>query len=169
MPESRNTQILTPADIARKTRRIAYQIAENNYEEKEINLVGIKEQGYEFASRLAEVIGSIPGFKARLFSIELNKVDPGQHEIKCEFTDKQIHGRPVILVDDVANTGRTLAYALRPLLDCGPSKIQVAVLVDRKHKQYPISADFVGLSLATTLKEHISVSLEGKELMAYLS
>lgn len=168
MPD-RKSQILNAEDIGRKTRRIAYQIAENNYEQKEIILVGIKEQGYLFANALAELIGGIPGFKAKLYSIKLNKENPGSEEIQCEFTEKDLKGRPVILVDDVANTGRTLAYALKPLLDCNPSKIQVAVLVDRKHKQFPVSADFVGLSLATTLQEHISVSLKGKKHAAYLS
>ena len=72
---------------------------------------------------------------------------------------EQVAGKVVIIVDDVANTGRTIYYAIKPLLDTLPKKVEVAVLVDRKHKSFPIQSDYVGLSLATTLKENIDVQI----------
>ena len=76
-----------------------------------------------------------------------------------------LHSKVVILVDDVANTGRTIFYAFKPLMESLPGKIEVAVLVDRTHKMFPIKVDYVGLSLATTLKENISVKIVGVEEM----
>jgi pyrimidine operon attenuation protein/uracil phosphoribosyltransferase len=80
-----------------------------------------------------------------------------------------VDGKVVVIVDDVANTGRTLLYAVKPLLDMAPKKIRVAVLVDRRHKAYPVSADYVGTSLSTTLHEHIDVSLSGDQPGVFLS
>ncbi len=166
---NKNTQILDSETIANKTTRIAYQILENNYDEKEIVLVGIHNQGYVFAGMLADIISNLGKMPVKLFGVKLNKVNPSNQTIEADFTAKDLAKRSVILVDDVANTGKTLAYALTPILDSNPKKIQVAVLVDRRHKQFPITADFVGLSLATTLKEHIVVSLEKGKVAAYLS
>lgn len=165
----KNTRILDGETIANKTTRIAYQILENNYDEKEIVLIGVTGQGLVFAKMLADVIKNVGKAPVQLYSITLDKKNPGKVEPEFNFDPKALNKRSVTLVDDVANTGKTLAYALKPILDSNPKKIQVAVLVDRRHKQFPITADFVGLSLATTLKEHISVSLEEGKVAAYLS
>lgn len=165
----KNTLILDSQAIANKTIRIAYQILENNYDEKEIVLVGVQDQGYVFAKMLAKIIKGLGTVPVKLYSVTLNKTNPGAKAIEVDFVEGDLNKRSVVLVDDVANTGKTLAYALTPILDSNPKKIQVAVLVDRRHKQFPITADFVGLSLATTLKEHIIVSLEKGKVAAYLS
>lgn len=165
----KNTPILSAADIERKTKRIAYQIVENNYDEKEVILVGVKEQGLIWAEMLRKQIEQIGVVPVALHEIKLDKKDPIKSGVQCSIDTKELKKKSVVLVDDVANTGRTLAYALKPLLDGSPKKIQVAVLVDRRHKGFPITADFVGLSLTTTLKEHISVSLEAGNEGAFLS
>ena len=163
---SKGTLILTATDIEQKINRIAYQILEENYDEKEIVLIGMKDNGYAFAERLVKYLGTITKIKLQLYYISVSKTEPGK--LDYNFEPNKLQNKSVILVDDVANTGRTLGYALKPLLDFLPSKVQVAVLVDRRHKLYPVSADFVGLSLSTTLKEHITVQL-GKEDAVYLS
>lgn len=165
----KNTPILSADDIERKTKRIAYQIVENNYDEKEVILVGVREKGLIWAEMLRKAIESIGVVPVKLYEIKLDKKNPIKSGIACSIEAKDLKKKSVVLVDDVANTGRTLAYALKPLLDGEPKKIQVAVLVDRRHKGFPITADFVGLSLTTTLREHISVSFEAGKEGAFLS
>ncbi len=152
------------------TDRIAYQILESNYEEKEIIIAGIKHNGYLFAQKLADTLSKLSKTKITLTAIELNKTTPLENEIKHDFKNLKLDQKSLILVDDVANTGKTLFYALKPVMEFNPKKVQIAVLIDRVHKMYPTSADYVGLSLSTTLQEHITVDLinENKEA-AFLS
>jgi len=168
MANPKQTLILTERDIEQKINRIAYQILEENYDEREIILIGVKENGFVFAKKVLEYLSTITDIQLQLYSIAINKDHPNKGKLDYDFDQRALQGKSVILVDDVANTGRTLGYALKPLLDFLPKKIQVAVLVDRQHKLYPVSADFVGLSLSTTLKEHITVVF-GKEEAVYLS
>ncbi|MDX2002783.1 MAG: phosphoribosyltransferase family protein [Chitinophagales bacterium] len=164
---TKKTAILDATAIGQKVHRIAYQILEENDQEKEISLIGIKDNGFVFAQRLAQFINNISKVKVNLYFIALDKTNPDKGSVNFDFEPQSLAGKAVIIVDDVANTGKTLAYAIKPLLDFPPKKIQIAVLVDRKHKLFPISTDFVGLSLSTTMQEHIRVEL-GKEDMAYL-
>lgn len=153
--------ILNNEDIKQKTTRIAYQVVEENYDEQEIFLVGIQPNGYLYAQQLKKEIEKIDGIKVYLIPLTLSKQDPLQHEIKLE-TVISLNNKTVIVVDDVANTGKTLYYALKPIMEFVPKKVQAVVLVDRQHKLFPVTADFVGLSLSTTLQEHILVEF-GKE------
>ena len=166
MSEKR-TLILNAEDIAQKAKRIAYEIVEQNYDEKEIVLIGLKPGGLELAKRLHQNLKAITKIKVSLLEITIDKKVPNKLEETLD--GKAVNKKPVILVDDVANTGRTLCYALAPLLEYLPKSIQVAVMVDRQHKSFPISADYVGLSLSTTMKEHVDVVLEDKEEAVYLS
>jgi pyrimidine operon attenuation protein/uracil phosphoribosyltransferase len=162
-------QILNKEDIARKLTRIAYQILENNYEEQELFLLGVKETGLIVAERLkAEIVKINPNIQINIISVSINKTNPLQ-EVIYSVPVEILTNKIAILTDDVGNTGRTLFYAMAPLLRILPKKIQVAVLVERMHKLYPIATDFVGLSLATTIQEHISVVLNEEEEAAYLS
>ena len=89
--------------------------------------------------------------------------------VEIDLSPEALHNQTIIVIDDVANTGRTLFYACKPFLELLPRKIEMAVLVDRKHKSFPVLVDYVGLSLATTLREHIEVDLsKADELAAYL-
>jgi pyrimidine operon attenuation protein/uracil phosphoribosyltransferase len=165
----KKTRILNHEDIQQKTTRIAYQILENNYDEKEIFLVGIRPNGFVYAAQLKKEIEKIDGLKVHLTGLTLNKQQPLANEIKLE-TTANLNGKTVIIVDDVANTGKTLYYALKPIMEFSPKKVQAVVLVDRQHKLFPVTADFVGLSLSTTLQEHIVVEFNAKgESTAYLT
>ncbi len=152
-------KILEARQIAQKIRRLAIQILEQHYGENQIFLAGINNNGYHFAELLQEQLQKISETPVHLFRIRLNPAEPAAHPVQIDLEATRLSGRRVILVDDVANTGRTLFYACKPLLDIVPGSIEVAVLIDRKHKSFPIHVDYVGLSLATTLREHIDVRL----------
>jgi pyrimidine operon attenuation protein/uracil phosphoribosyltransferase len=162
-------QILSNEDLTQKTIRIAYKIVENNYDEKELVLVGIKPNGHIYAQQLKKEIEAIDDIKVTLIGLTLDKHNPLDSEIKLE-SNLSLNDKSVIVVDDVANTGKTLYYALKPIMEFAPRKVQAVVLVDRQHKLFPVSADFIGLSLSTTLHEHILVEFdEKKQSTAYLT
>ena len=154
--------ILNSEEIHQKTKRIAYQIVEDNYDETEIIMIGIMPNGYGYAQQLKKEIDAIDDVKVTLIEVDLNKKKPLEGEIKLALGKKTLDNKTVIIVDDVANTGKTLYYALKPIMEFSPKKVQAAVLVDRQHKLFPVSPDFVGLSLSTTLQEHISVEFDEK-------
>jgi pyrimidine operon attenuation protein/uracil phosphoribosyltransferase len=155
-------QILDSDDIRQKTRRIAYQIVEANYDESELTLIGIKPNGYGYAELLKKEIEAIDKIKVVLVELSLDKGKPLENEISLSLDKHTLDNKAVVMVDDVANTGKTLYYALKPVMEFSPKKVQAAVLVDRQHKMFPVTADFVGLSLSTTLMEHILVKFDAK-------
>lgn len=161
-------QILTDQQIRQKIRRIAIEILERNFSEPEIILAGLNNNGTGFARLLMdELMPRAPQhIKVSLTRIRLNPANPVEYEPVIEMPAESLRGKTVILVDDVANTGRTFFYAVQPLLRVIPKKVEVAVLVDRKHKSFPIKADYVGLSLATTLLEDIDVQIRDVSEMA---
>ncbi len=158
----KKTQILNAEEIKQKTRRIAYQIVEDNYDEKELIVIGIKPNGYRYAAQLKKEIEQIDGMQVKLVALQLNKHQPLEKEIELELGKLSLDNKTVLLVDDVANTGKTMYYALKPIMEFSPRKVQAAVLVDRQHKLFPVTPDFVGLSLSTTLQEHILVEFDEK-------
>ena len=164
------TLILNSKQIEQKINRIAYEIYENNYGEKEIIIAGIADNGYLLAKRIADVLQKISSIKAQLIGIAFDKENPFTKEVKLELSDKQLKNKVVILVDDVLNSGKTLIFGAKLFLNAPVKRLTTAVLVDRGHNRYPIKADVVGLSMSTTLQEHITVELnkKGKEA-AYLS
>ena len=153
--ESTLTKIADAEKVYQKIKRIAFEIAEDNYDETEIVLAGICKatEGYVFAELLFKELSKISKAHILLTHIELDKNDPGNSVVELNLTEEEI------VVDDVANTGRTILYAIKPLLSYSPKKIRNAVLVERKHKLFPVSPDYVGLSLSTTIHEHIKVIL----------
>ncbi|MCH8904548.1 MAG: phosphoribosyltransferase [Bacteroidetes bacterium] len=163
-------QILTDKQVQQKLNRIAYQILESNYTEKELILVGIKPRGFTIAKKLSTLLKGMSEITITLCSMKINKSDPSAEEIKLDPSMPDVKDKVVILIDDVTDSGKTLTYAIKPFLNNLQKKIQSVVLVDRQHKRYPIAPDFVGLSLATTMQESISVELgkPGKE-GAYIS
>lgn len=168
MTEKR-TRILSSEDIQQKIKRISFEILENNYDEKQLHIIGIKDKGYIFARKLHDSLKAITSIGLSLNFIALNKAKPTEGGVRYDFIAKELSGNAVILVDDVGNTGRTLCYAMQPLLTFLPKKIEIAVLVDRKHKLFPVCADYVGLSLSTTMKEMVTVEFNGKGDAAFLS
>lgn len=155
------TQIATGEQMMQKIRRIAYEIAEDNYDEQEIILAGIcrDTEGYALAEKLFTMLKPITTAGIRLTHIELNKSNPGESPVQMQLTRGDIDNKVIILTDDVSNTGRTFLYAIKPFLDYSPKKIRCAVLVERRHKFFPVAPDYVGLSLSTTFQEHIKVVL----------
>lgn len=157
------TIILDKERIDWKMQRMAYQIWENNSDEKELTLIGIEGSGLVVAKSLSRRLQEISPLKVNVLSLKMNKRQP----LKGDLTiDEDLNKKSVVLVDDVANSGKTLLYALRPILDYDPKKVLIAVLVDRRHKSYPVAPDIVGHSVATTLQEHIEVETEGDYITA---
>jgi pyrimidine operon attenuation protein / uracil phosphoribosyltransferase len=155
-------KILDNKQLDQKIERLAYQILENNLDSKKILFLGINKNGLRFANYLQESFTSNTGRESVLGNITLDAANPLREEIVVDISDAELNGASIIIVDDVANTGRTIFYAFKALLNVLPAKVEAAVLVDRKHKTFPVKVDYVGLSLATTLKENIRVDLSRK-------
>ena len=159
--------ILTQQEIDHKTRRIAYQIYETFPDETEVVIAGIASNGYLFAKKLAATVEKISGIKVTLCEVIIDKDKPLE-AVKTSLTAEQYSNKSLVLVDDVLNSGTTLIYEVKHFLEVPLKKFKTAVLVDRNHKQYPVKADFKGLSLSTSMKERVEVVLDDKEQYAYL-
>jgi pyrimidine operon attenuation protein/uracil phosphoribosyltransferase len=166
--EATRTVILNSEQIEQRINRIAYQLYEDNVEEQDIIIAGIAKSGFVFAEKIVSVLKKISPLNIQLTEVIIDKHSQVKKEIELSVTKEQLQGKVIILVDDVLNSGKTLIYALRPFLNADIKKIRTVVLIDRNHKRYPISADYTGLSLATTMQEHVTVEF-GKEENAYLS
>ena len=167
---NRKLLILSQKQISQKIDRMAYQVLEDNLHETEIIVAGIVDTGYIIAARLKTVLEKISNIKVTLMKIELDKT--GTHlQANTDFEVESVKNKVIILVDDVLNSGRTLAYGLGIFLDVPLKKLRTLVLVDRNHRIFPVSPDFTGLELATVLKEHVEVVLDKKEMddAVYLS
>ena len=165
----RKILVLNQRQIQQKIDRIAYQVLEDNLDETEIVIAGILPRGNFLAERLKQVLDKIAPFKSTLLSIELEK-ESSTLKSKIDFDVNDCAEKVIILVDDVLNSGKTLAYGLGVFLDVHLKKISTVVLVDRNHKSFPISTDYSGLAMSTVLKEHVDVVLneEGQEDAVYL-
>ncbi|MFN8416405.1 MAG: phosphoribosyltransferase family protein [Cytophagaceae bacterium] len=161
--------ILTKKQVQQLTKRIAYEMVEQNFKEKELVLAGIYDKGYAFAKLLQKELKTIASIEVKLVKVSLDKLAPSQSEVTLDTDVTTLKNKVIIVVDDVLNTGRTVAYALKPFLNIKVKQIQTAFVVDRGYHSFPISADYVGLSMATTLKEHIEVMLDTKEMGVYIS
>lgn len=160
--------ILTRQEIEHKTRRIAYQIYETFSDEQEVVLAGIASNGYIFAEKLAAELDRISDLKVTLCEVRINKQNP-LAKVETSLTAEEYTNKALVLIDDVLNSGTTLIYGVKHFLDVPLKKFKTAVLVDRNHKQYPVKADFKGLSLSTSLQEHIRVVFNEDEAYACLS
>lgn len=160
--------ILTHEQIIQKTRRIAFEIYEHNFLEKEVILVGIHDGGYNFAKMLKTELKDIASFETKLVGLKLDKAAPTQSEISLECSDTELKNKTIILIDDVSNTGKTMAYSLKPFLKIKVKKIETAVLVNRSHTQFPIAVKYSGFELATTIKDHVTAQLDSESKAVYL-
>lgn len=156
------TLVLNSKQIQQKINRIAYEIYENNYDEKDIIIAGIAGNGYLLAKRIADVLKDISPIKIKLIEIIIDKEDPISHKIEIAVSEKELKNKVIILVDDVLNSGKTMIFGAKPFLISPVKRLTTVVLVDRGHNRYPIKADFVGVSLSTTLQEHITVEIDKK-------
>ena len=161
MTATTKNYILNEATAEKKLRRMAYEILENNAEENEIILAGIRESGSVVARNIQKMLGEISEIKSEMITISLDK----KHPVSVILSkNPDFNNKVIIVIDDVANSGKTLLYAMKPFLEYHPKKIQTLVLVERTHKMFPIKPDYVGLSIATTLQEHIYVEVEGEKV-----
>ncbi|MFM9839732.1 MAG: phosphoribosyltransferase family protein [Cyclobacteriaceae bacterium] len=161
------TLVLTDQQITQKIKRMAFEIYENNFKEKSIVLAGIDGQGYAFAKILGKELESIAQLEVVIAKVTVDKLAPQQSEITIDKESKEYKKKCVLLVDDVLNTGRTLAYAMKPFFEAGIKKMEVAVLVNRSNTLFPIMPTYTGYELSTTLKDHVEVIL-GKKSSVYL-
>ena len=171
MPSNLKTLLLDGDAVARKLTRIALQIREDNFDETRILLAGVKNRGLELAQRLqAELAVIAPELEVVVDYIRMNKDNPVHDAITTGMDPMLWKDEVVVVVDDVAHSGKTLLWALKPFMQTVPRKLQCAVLVDRSHKHYPVHADFVGLSLATMIQEQVQVVIapNGGPITVYL-
>ena len=150
-----NSELLNAEEIEQKLIRMAYEIAERHYNEKNIVFIGIEDNGAAVSKRLFELVKEIVTIPCEINSLLISKNNPiGSVQLS----------NPLSLKNkcDVFNSGSTLMHAASFLASQEIHRLTTAVLVERKHRRFPIKADFVGLKLSTTLKEHVTVSIDGK-------
>lgn len=156
------TSILDAGQIEKKITRIAYEIYEEHAHEKEVVLAGVVDGGYAIAQMLSKALKKISPLKITLLKINIDKKKPiGDNGVTID-KKENLSGKAIVIVDDVLNTGKVLSYGMKIFLQWPVKSIRIAVLVDRNHANFPIKADYVGISIATTLQDHITVKLETK-------
>lgn len=164
---AKTTQILNDSQVSRMIKRLAYQVYERNFDEKDLIVAGINDKGAAVAELLAKELAGISKINIHFSRIFLNKENPTADQVGLKPLP-ELSQKPVLVVDDVLNTGRTFVYALLPFVGKGTKKIQTLVLVDRNHRLFPISADFIGISLSTTLQEHVEVTIRKEKINVFL-
>ena len=165
--------LLTPEQITQKVQRIAYEIYERNFDQDRLMIAGVLDRGYHLAERICRQLDRISHFSAEkntlvLVEVSIEKFTAQQTQVSFNVPVADFEGQCIILVDDVLNTGRTLAYCMSPFLQQPIKKLEIAVLVNRSHIQFPVMASYTGLELATTLQEHIDVVFDSESEGVYL-
>lgn len=162
-------RILNHLQIQHKINRIAYQIYEANVEETEIVIAGINGGGLNFAKKIQAVLEKITSAKIVLCTVLMDKKNPLQRGVSTSIPESEYTNKSVVLVDDVLNSGTTLIYGVHHFLKTPLKQLKTAVLVNRNHKKYPVKADYKGISLSTSLNEHIQVEFSAKNDGVYLN
>lgn len=162
--------ILNSKKINQIISRITYQLYENFLHEDEVVVLGIKENGYKLAEKVVQEMNQLKkaSSKITLGYVSINKQKPLSTAIDFSLKTEELADRTIVLVDDVLNSGKTMMHILADLVKFDARLIRTVVLVDRKHRNFPVRADFVGLTLSTTVEEHIEVVFEDNKLTAYL-
>lgn len=153
--------ILDQETASRKLTRMAYEVMENNSGENRLIIAGIRENGTVIARNIERILKEIGSMELLFVTVSLNKKQPGEIEVQPVL---DWNNSTILLIDDVANSGRTMLYALKPFLKAHPRSIQTLALVERSHTAFPVRPDYVGLSVATTLQEHIFVEVDGDKV-----
>lgn len=161
-------EILNHQQIEQKINRLAFQLMENTFELNTIYIGGITGNGIILGQLLKQVIEANSDQNVVLFEIILDKDQPYSQPIEITIEGPKLKGQTVIIVDDVLNSGKTMQHGLVKILEQEPRHIYTVVLVDRKHRRFPIKANFFGLRLSTILQDHIEVSLEPNQYKALL-
>ena len=160
-------KILTNSQIKRKIKRISLQIIESNIEEKEVVLAGIEQNGFLLAKELNKMITELSNLNIKLCSLKIDKKNP-LNNIITSLNSSEYKNKSIVVVDDVLNSGSTLMYAVKHFLDTELRQLKTTVLVDRNHKKFPIKADFKGVSLSTSIQNHVKVQFDKNSIEAFL-
>lgn len=163
-----DNKILDHDNIQFKTRRIAYQILEANIDEQELVIAGIEGGGLQFAKKINTVLRAISDIHIVLCKVYMDKKNPLESGVTTSLDATAYENKSVVLVDDVLNSGTTLIYGVNHFLKSPLKQLKTAVLVNRNHKKYPVKADYKGISLSTSLHEHVRVSFESKNNGVFL-
>ncbi len=163
----KTTIILDHNQINQTIKRIAYQIYEANSAEKVVVIAGIQGNGVYFSKQLAKSLEQISSLKIILCEVYIDKKNP-LNTVTTSIENVYYKNKPIVLVDDVLNSGTTLMYGIKYFLDVPLKRFKTAVLVNRNHKKYPVKADFKGISLSTSIKEHVEVTFDEKNSKAFL-
>lgn len=160
-------KILTNSQIKRKIKRISLQIIESNVEEKEVVIAGIEKNGFLLAKELHKMITELSNLNIKLCGLTIDKKNP-LNNISTSLNSNEFKDKSIVVVDDVLNSGSTLMYAVKHFLESELRQLKTAVLVDRNHKKYPIKADFKGVSLSTSIQNHVKVEFDKNSIEAFL-
>jgi len=152
--------ILTHTEIEQKLNRLAFQVIENTFNIPTIYFAGIQGNGFMIAQKIQKIISKHTDQKIVLCDIKLNKEEPLSQPITLSIPEKDLINQTIILIDDVINSGKTMQYALIKLLQQPLREVYTVTLIDRKHRRFPVKANFFGLRLSTTLQNHVAVSLQ---------
>lgn len=161
-------QILDHQQIENKINRIAYQIYEANVQEEEIIIAGIEGGGLPFAKKIAAVLERITTATITLCTVHMDKKNPLYSGVTVTLQEADYQNKSVILIDDVLNSGTTLIYGVMHFLKTPLKQLKTAVLVNRNHKKFPVKADYKGISLSTSMHEHVTVDFKSKKYSVYL-
>ena len=164
---SQKNLVLEDTQVRQKIRRMAYEIFENNFDEKTIVLAGVEGQGFTLAQFLEKELLGISPLQVIIAKVMVDKVAPQKSDVSLNVKLDALKKKTIVLIDDVLNTGRTLAYSMKPFLAIEVKKIEVAVLVNRGHPLFPVQPNYTGYELSTTLTDHVEVVL-GKKSAVYL-
>ena len=159
--------ILNHNKINKIVRRLAYQILESNINSTEIILIGIYQNGYNLSKIIFEELKAITEIKTELFFVKINKKSPLKNIVfECE--KEYLKNKSIVLIDDVLNTGKTLIYCTKSLLDVELNSFKTVVLIDRNHKKFPIKVDYKGISVSTSIADHIELIFEKNNIHALI-
>ena len=160
--------ILDNQEINHKIKRISFQILETFIDDETIVIAGIADNGYQLAEKISDTLKTISSLNVLLCEVKIDKNNPNT-EIKTSIPVASYQNKGIVLVDDVLNSGTTLMYGVKHFLDTPLTKLKTAVLIDRNHKKYPVKVDFKGISLSTSLQEHVTVVFEKNNAYAFLN
>lgn len=160
--------ILNATQIDQRIVRMAYEIYEHNLDQKHLIMAGVSENGFLLASMISEALKKISPLETSIIKVDINKKAPFTEDIQIHLSKKELDKKTIVLFDDVLNSGKTIAFTLKAFLNANIKKIEVAVMVNRSHKSFPIYPKYKGYELATTINEHVDVVLQGKDKGVFL-
>lgn len=160
-------KILENTQILNKIKRISLQIIESNLNSSKIIICGIEKNGALLAQKIYAELNHITKKNIIFCKIKINKSNPTEN-IQLSINKEVCENQSIVIVDDVLNSGKTLIYAVKHFLDIEVKSIKTAVLVNRSHKKFPISADFKGINLSSSLQNHVDVVFTNDKIEGFL-